>query len=177
MRKLLGPVFIGLLSSVNLFAQFGPTGTTTLQVAVATEAAIQVDTGTTNLTSAGSFADYIGSTDYTYKIRTTQVGGTGAITVQITSDFTPGSGPSVAAPPSPGDSLDYTCTAVAPATGCAGTLAASTASATSVATFGADARSDLAGTGGNSVDWTLTNDPQYATGSYNATATFTISAT
>ena len=34
-----------------------------------------------------------------------------------------------------------------------------------------------AGTGGNSVSWSLTNDPQYATGSYSATATFTISAT
>ena len=177
MRKLLGPVFIGLVCSANLFAQFGPTGTTTLQVVVATEAAIQVDTATTNLISAGSFADFTGSTDYTYKIRTTQVGGTGAITVQITADFGPAGGPSVAAPPSPGDSLDYSCTAVAPASGCAGSLAASTVSATSVATFGADARSDLAGTAGNSVDWTLTNDPQYATGTYNATATFTISAT
>jgi hypothetical protein len=177
MRKLLGPVILGLLSSVSLFAQFGPTGTTTLQVVVATEAAIQVDTATTNLTSAGSFADFTGSTDYTYKIRTSQVGGTGAITVQITSDFAPAGGPSVAAPPSPGDSLDFTCTAVAPATGCAGTQAASTVAATNVATFGADARSALAGNGGNSVDWTLTNDPQYATGTYNATATFTISAT
>ena len=177
MKKLLGPVFIGLLSSVSLFAQFGPTGTTTLQVVVGTEAAIQVDTGTTNLTTAGSFADYTGSTDYTYKIRTTQAGGTGAITVQITSDFGPAGGPSVATPPSVGDSLDFTCTAVAPATGCAGTQTASTASATNVASFGADARSAKAGTSGNSVDWTLTNDPQYATGTYNATATFTISAT
>ncbi|MBI2819381.1 MAG: hypothetical protein HYX73_05315 [Acidobacteria bacterium] len=177
MKKLLGPVFIGLLSSVSLFAQFGPTGTTTLQVIVGTEAAIQVDTGTTSLTTAGSFADYTGSTDYTYKIRTTQVGGTGAITLQITSDFSPAGGPSVAAPPSAGDTLDYTCTAAAPATGCAGPLTASTAAATSVATFGADARSALAGNSGNSVDWTLTNDPQYVTGTYNATATFTISAT
>ena len=177
MKKLLGPVFIGLLSSVSLFAQFGPTGTTTLQVVVGTEAAIQVDTGTTNLTTAGSFADYTGSTDYTYKIRTTKVGGTGAITVQITTDFGPAGGPSVATPPSPGDALNYTCTAVAPATGCAGTQTAATGSATAVASFGADARSVLAGTSGNSVAWTLTNDPQYQTGTYTATATFTISAT
>jgi hypothetical protein len=168
---------VGLLSSANVFAQFGPTGTTTLQVAVASEAAIRIDTGTTNLVSAGSFANYTGSTNYTYKIRTTAVGGTGSITLQITTDFAPAGGPSVAAPPTVGDTLDYTCTAVAPATGCAGTVTASTTAATSVASFGADARSLAAGTGGNSVNWALTNDPQYATGTYQATATFTISAT
>ena len=177
MRKLLGLVLLGLLGSANVFAQFGPTGTTTLQVTVATEAAIRIDTALTNLVSAGSFANYIGSTNYTYKIRTSAVGGTGAVTVQITTDFAPAGGPSVAAPPSAGDTLDYTCTAVAPATGCAGTQTASTAAATSVATFGANARSLAAGTGGNAVNWALTNDPQYATGTYQATATFTISAT
>ena len=177
MRKLLGPVLLGLLSSASLFAQFGPTGTTTLQVVVGSEAAIRVDTATTNLTTAGSFANYTGSTNYTYKIRTTKVGGTGTITVQITSDFGPAGGPSVGTPPSAGDTLDYTCTAVAPATGCAGTLTAATGSATGVASFGADARSTALGTGGNSVAWALTNDPQYQTGTYTATATFTISAT
>jgi hypothetical protein len=47
-----------------------------------------------------------------------------------------------------------------------------------VVTFGADAHS----TGGasasdaGSVTWSLTNDPVYKTGTYTATATFTISA-
>src|SRR3972149_10787088 len=62
MKKLLGPVLLGLLSSASLFAQFGPTGTTTLQVVVGTEAAIRVDTATTNLTTAGNFAHYTGRT-------------------------------------------------------------------------------------------------------------------
>jgi hypothetical protein len=165
------------MGSASLFAQFGPTGTTTLQVVVGSEAAIRVDTATTSLTTAGNFASYTGTTGYTYKIRTTRVGGTGTITVQITSDFAPAGGPSVASPPTAGDSLDFTCTASAPATACAGTQAASTGSATNIATFGADARSAAAGNGGNSLAWTLTNDPQYSTGTYNATATFTISAT
>jgi len=165
------------LGSASLFAQFGPTGTTSLQVVVGSEAAIRVDTATTNLTTAGSFASYAGNTDYTYKIRTGKVGGTGTITVQITTDFNPAGGPSVATPPSAGDSLDFTCTASAPATACVGTQAASTGSATNIATFGADARSAMAGNGGNSVSWSLTNDPQYSTGTYTATATFTISAT
>ena len=177
MRKLLAPVLLGLLSSASLFAQFGPTGTTSLQVVVGSEAAIRVDTATTNLTTAGSFVNYTGSTGYTYKIRTTKVGGTGTVTVQITSDFGPAGGPSVAAPPTAGDSLDFTCASSAPATACAGTQTAATASATNVATFGADARSARAGNGGNNVSWSLTNDPQYQTGTYTATATFTISAT
>src|SRR5215468_3471522 len=105
MRKLLGPVLLGLLSSASLFAQFGPTGTTTLQVAVASEAAIRVDTATTSLSSGGTFASFSGSTAYTYKIRTTKVGGSGSVTVQITSDFSPAGGPSVGTPPSVGDAL------------------------------------------------------------------------
>jgi hypothetical protein len=177
MRKLFGLVLVGLLGSASAFAQFGPTGTTLLEVTVASEAAIRVDTATTNLISAGSFANYTGSTDYTYKIRTSAVGGTGTITVQITSDFSPAGGPSVAAPPSVGDTLGFTCTASAPATACAGAQTASTTVATNIATFGANAKSAVAGNGGNSVNWSLTNDPQYATGTYQATATFTISAT
>jgi hypothetical protein len=45
-----------------------------------------------------------------------------------------------------------------------------------VATFGANTHSAGAGTTGNSVAWTLLNDPAYPTGSYTAVATFTISA-
>jgi hypothetical protein len=44
-----------------------------------------------------------------------------------------------------------------------------------VVTFGAAARSSAAGDTG-SVSWSLTNDPKYATGTYTATVTFTISA-
>jgi hypothetical protein len=156
---------------------FGPNGTTTLDLSVASEAAIRVDTAATSLTSGGTFADYTGTTNFTYKIRTTKVGGSGSVTLQITTDFAPAGGPSVASPPDPADTLEYTCTVALPGSACAGSQAASTTAATGVATFGANARSVAAGTGGNSVSWTLTNDPQYETGSYSATATFTISAT
>jgi hypothetical protein len=105
------------------------------------------------------------------------VGGVGSVTLQITTDFSPAGGPSVAAPPDPADTLGYTCTVAAPGNPCGGSQTASTTAATGVATFGANARSVAAGTGGNSVAWTLTNDPQYETGSYSAVATFTISAT
>lgn len=177
MKKLLATVLLGLVGASSLFAQFGPTGTTTLQVNVASEAGIRVDTGTTSLTSAGSFADYSGTTNFTYKIRTTTVGGSGSITLQITADFSPAGGPSVASPPDATDTLAYTCTLIAPGTACAGSQTASTTAATGVATFGANAHSTKVGNGPNSVGWTLSNDPLYQTGAYNATATFTISAT
>ena len=176
MKKMLGAVLLGLFGVPSLFAQFGPTGTTSLDLSVASEAAIRVDNAATSLTSAGTFIDYIGTTNFTYKIRTTKLGGSGSVTLQITTDFAPLGGPSVAAPPDPADTLAYTCTVSAPGTACAGSLTSSTTAATGVVTFGANARSVAAGTGGNSVDWTLTNDPLYETGAYSATATFTISA-
>jgi len=157
---------------------FGPSGTTTLSVVVGPEAAIQINTSTSSLTASGSTFtnDFTGTTAFTYKVRTTKTGGTGNIGVQVTSDFSPGSGPSVASPPSTGDTLSYTCTVTSPGTGCTGSQNASTTASTSVATFGADAHSAKAGNTG-SVSWDLTNDPKYGTGTYTATVTFTISAT
>lgn len=167
------------LGASSAFGQFSAnTGTTSLNVTVAAEASLQIDTATTSLTSSGTlFADYTGSTNYSYKIRTSQGGGgTGTVTLKITSDFSPAGGPSVATPPTTGDALTYTCSAVAPATACSSNQTSSTASATSVATFGSDAHSAKAGNSSNSVSWTLSNDPQYKTGAYSSVATFTISA-
>lgn len=178
MRKLLLYALLGvLLLAPAARAQFAGTGTTTVSVTVAAEAAIQIDTPATTLTTAGTvFNPYTGTTNFTYKIRTTKVGGSGTVTLQVTSDFAPAGGPSVGTPPSAGDTLAYTCTVVAPGTACAGSQTSSTTAATSVATFGANAKSAKAGNSGNSVSWSLTNDPLYETGSYSATVTFTISA-
>lgn len=178
MRHLTRLMMAGLaLATGASYAQFGTTGTTTVSVTVGSEAAIQINTATTTLTTAATtFANYTGTTNLTYKIRTTQGSGTGTITLRVTSDFAPTGGPSVGSPPSPGDALQYTCTVASPATPCSGTQTSNTSTETPVATFGADARSDAAGNSG-SVAWTLTNDPAYKTGTYTATVTFTISAT
>jgi hypothetical protein len=162
-------------------AQFAATGTTTLSVAIAAEAAISVTTATTSLTEAsgaGVFGSpYTGTTNFSYKVRSTKVGGAGAITVKVTTDF-PAGGPSVASPLT-GDAMTYTCTAASSATACSGSVTASTSSATSVTTFATDAHS-ASGAGASdagTVAWSLPNDPVYQTGTYTATATFTISAT
>jgi hypothetical protein len=155
--------------------------TTTLSVTVSAEAALTVTTGTTNLTATGTtFNNYTGTTNMTYFIRTTQAGGTGNIKLQVTTDFSPAGGPSVGTPPSAGDALTYSCTVANPgnngtATPCTNPTTASTTAQTDVATFGADNRSLKTGNSA-SVNWTLTNDPKYQTGTYTATVTFTISA-
>ncbi len=177
-KILAAAILLGLFANINTFAQFAATGTTSVSITVASEAALRIDTPTTSLTTTGTvFNNYTGTTNFTYKIRTSQGTGTGTITAQVTSDFSGSGGPSVATPPSAGDALVYSCTVATPGTACTGSQTASTTSSTSIATFGADAHSTVAGTGSNSVAWTLTNDPVYKTGTYAATVTFTISST
>jgi hypothetical protein len=171
----LGCLLLALTGTAQ--AQFGPTGTTSVSVTIGPEAAIEINTATSTLAGGSGFgSNFTGTTDLTYKIRTTTTGGNGTITLKVTTDFSPAGGPSVATPPTAGDTLAYTCTVTSPGTACSGSQTASTTSATSVATFGAAAKSAAAGNTG-SVAWTLTDDPQYATGTYAATVTFTISAT
>ena len=175
MKKLFAVALFGAMISATAFAQtFGPTGTTNLNVNVAAEAAIRVDTANTNLTSAGSFANYTGTTSWSYKIRTSSAGTGGAVVVKISTDFAPAGGPAVAS-----GNLTYTCGVTAPnfgtGTACAGSVTAASTD-TNVATFGTSTRSASVGTQNNAVNWTLVNDPVYATGSYTAVATFTISA-
>ena len=163
------------MSSLS-YAQFASTGTTTLSVTVGTEAAIQIDTASTTLgTSGGNFGNpYTGTTNFTYKVRTTQSSGTGSITLKVTTDFSGTGSPSVGSPVN-GDLLTYTCSNTGVGTACSSAQTASTSASTNVVTFGANAKSTSAGDHG-SVAWSLTNDPAYATGTYNATVTFTVSA-
>jgi hypothetical protein len=178
MRRRLPLAALGLLLTACLaHAQLGgSTGATTMSVAVGAEAGLTVNTGTSTLASAGTnFSTYTGTTSLTYFIRTTPSTGTGSIVLQVTTDFSPAGGPSVASPPTTGDALTYNCTVSSPGTACTGPLTAKTGSTTNVATFGGDAHSAFAGNSA-SVAWSLTNDPLYKVGTYTATVTFTISA-
>jgi hypothetical protein len=180
MKKILTSVGVALLLTAPLaHAQLGTsTGTTTVTVAPVAEAAMTAITATTTIASSGTnFTNYTGSTSLTYFIRTTQSTGSGSITLKVTTDFSPTGGPSVTTPPSTGDKLAYTCTLSGVGTACSGSVTASTSASTSVATFGANAHT-VTFPGGDTATmaWTLTNDPKYATGSYSATVTFTISA-
>jgi hypothetical protein len=151
--------------------------TTTLSVAVGPEASLTVNTSTTSLTTTSTtFGNpYTGTTSLTYMVRTTKTSGSGTITVKITADFGPAGGPSVTTPPTTGDALSYTCTVSTPGTACTGSQTASTSATSPIGTFGAGVSSTKAGNSA-SVAWALTDDPVYATGTYTATATFTIAA-
>ncbi|MGA3326799.1 MAG: hypothetical protein ABSF45_20225 [Terriglobia bacterium] len=182
MKKTLYLAVVALLLTAPIArAQLGTTtGTTTVNVTVAAEAALSVG-ATTNLASVGTnFSSYTGTTSLTYFIRTTLAGGSGFIKLEVTTDFAPAGGPSVGTPPTAGDALNYTCTVANPgnngaAIPCGSPTTSSTTAQTSVATFGTDNRS-LIGGNSASVAWTLTNDPKYKTGAYSAVVTFTISA-
>jgi hypothetical protein len=176
--KLLPILTLGLLlTAPRAQAQTGaPTGTTTVSVTIGPQAGLTITNSSTPLTASGSnFNLFTGSTALTYFVRTTTTGGGGSITLKVTSDFSPTGGPSVASPLTPGDALTYTCTVASPGTACTGTQTASTSSQTNLAAFGTNVHT---GTGGStaSVGWSLANDPNYKTGTYNSTVTFTISA-
>jgi hypothetical protein len=174
MKKLFLLASIATLFVSCAFAQT-TAPTSTVSVTVGPEAGLTINTANATLTSVGTnFADYTGNTSFTYFVRTSATSGTGAITVKVSSDFGPAGGPSVVTPLTSGDALSYVATATSPASAATGAQTAAT-TATSVATFGAGAHSAKAGNGGSTA-WTLTNDPAYATGSYSATLTWTISA-
>ncbi len=170
MNKLV--TLLALLVLVAVPAAFAGV-TTTVSVVVGAESTLTVTTTATSLTGAGAFAPFTGTTNFTYGFRTTS-GGSGTIQLKVTTDFLPTGGPSVATPPSVGDTLTYISTVSAGATAVNGT--ASTTAQTNVATMAASSNSTTT-TDAGSVAWTLVNDPKYKAGSYSATVTFTISAT
>jgi hypothetical protein len=111
-----------------------------------------------------------------YQVRTTP-SGSGSITLRVTSDFSPSGGPTSVA-----GGLTYTCGAAGLGAACSGTQTASTSSQTPVVTLPASACTGGGGVCSNqdpnslNLTFVLTDDPQYKTGSYSATITFTISA-
>jgi hypothetical protein len=178
MKKLMMVVPIILLGTSMSYAQY--TANANLTVSVGAEASIVVVSSPAFSTSS-TFADYTSTTSLTYKVRTI-AGGT--VTVYISSDFSTGGtggGPSVAAPPTSGDTLTYTCTAGGPVTGTATacstaqTATAAAGTATKVVDFAANTQSAKVGNA-ITTSWDLTNDPSYKAGSYTAVATYTISA-
>lgn len=173
-NKALLIVVAALMVAATVASAQTNTGNTTLRVGVVAEAAIVVNTPTTQLNTTGTvFNDYTGSTSFTYKVRTTKSGGQGTVTASIASDFAgaaSGVGPKVAS----GD-LSYLSSTGGVGSGHASAVTAQVGTATNVLTFGANARSTKAGDSGQ-VNWTLVNDPQYETDTYTTTVVLTISA-
>jgi hypothetical protein len=168
-RRMILVVAAALIIAPSVFpAGSTDSGDSTLSVTVGPEASISVTDATTTLSKAGTkFESFSGTTNLTYKIRTTQTTGTGSITVQVTAFAT--GGPAVA-------DLSYTCIDTASGTPCSSSTGASTSAGTNVVGFAADAHSADGGDPA-SVSWTLVDRTGVKTGAYTSTATFTISAT
>jgi hypothetical protein len=187
-RRRAGVLIISALAVVLTPASAGAQtsiGTQTLDLTLQAAGLLYGFPSSVTLTKTGAvFTTYSGTLTVQYKARTSSTG-TGNITVRATTDFPCSSGgPCIATPPSTGDALKYTCTGATLGSNCSGTQTVSTATATSVVT----AIPSSSCTGGGSpcssanpntvtVNFTLTDDPKYKTGSYSATLTFTISAT
>ena len=155
------------------------TGTTnqTLSATINAIGKLSVPSALTVTHAGTTFAAYTGSLTVSYLARTTATTGSGTLTIQGTADFTPAGGPSIA-----GGQLTYTCSAATLGTACSGTQTASTSSQTNVVTLAAGV---CTGGGGScsatnpntaQVNFTLTDNPAFKTGTYSATLTFTISA-
>ena len=163
-------------------------GTQTLNLDLQNAVKMVVTTPSVTLLASGTtFNDYVSQTavGVTYWIRTTPSSGSGGIVVQATTDFPCASGgPCIGTPPTAGDALTYTCSGATLGTSCSGTQTVSTTSATNVVTgIGAGVCTGGGGACSSAIpntvnlNFRLTNDPKYKTGSYSATLTFTISGT
>ena len=129
------------------------------------------------LLTSGSFSTYSGSMTVQNEIRTAPLG-TGTLTLQVTSEFSPATGPLV----SSGDLL-YQCLAASYGTACPGIVTASGASQTPVASYAGSSctggGSGCSNTDPNSVDilFAIPDKSSYQTGNYTAIITFTMSDT
>jgi hypothetical protein len=153
------------------------TATQTLSATISAYGELSVPSTASVTNSGTTFVAYTGSTTVSYKIRTTALTGSGSLTVQATTDFSPTGGPSIA-----GGALTYTCGTATLGTPCSGTQTLSTTSQTQVLTAGAGVCTGGGGscsaTNPNTVQtsFILANNPAFSTGTYSATLTFTISA-
>ncbi len=167
-----------LLLAAGVLPAGGSTGTAgqTLTATLSPVGALSTPGTATLSTSSNTFQPFTATVPVSYQIRTTPVG-SGTITLQVTSDFTPSGGPAASS-----GALTYVCSGANLGTACSGTQTASTTSQTPVLAVPASA---CTGDGGvcssqnpNSmnVTFTLTDSPVYPTGTYSASVTFTISA-
>lgn len=164
-----------LIAALPAAAGTGTAGQT-LTAAISPVGALTAPATAVLTTSSTTFQPYTVTVPVNYQIRTTPAG-SGAITLQVTSDFTPSGGPSVTT-----GALSYVCSGANLGTPCSGTQTASATTQTPVLSVPASA---CTGGGGScsaqnpnsmNIIFTLTNNPVYPTGSYSANVTFTISA-
>lgn len=175
-NRLLGAAAIALLPSLAFSFQFFGSQNQSLTVQPAPDGALSVPSSA-SLTSAGTlFQPFTGNLLINYDVRTTP-SGSASMTIQAASDFSPAGGPSVAS-----GNLTYTCGAASLGTACVGATTVSTSSQTAVVNVGSGVCTGGGGacssTSPNTVqmNFVLTDNPSFRTGTYSANLTLSISA-
>ncbi len=175
-RVWLTRLLMGALAVGNGIGGTG-TATQTLNATLQPIGKLSVPASLTLTAGASKFAPFTGTLAVSYRARTTSTG-TGTITAQVSSDFSPTGGPSAAA-----GALTFTCGSAGLGTPCSGTQTASTTVQTTVVTLPASACTGGGGSCSTSdpatvnVNFSLTDSPAYSTGSYSAQVILRISAT
>jgi len=149
------------------WGQSGSVGSSVLSLTVSAESAIRLDVPRVALARLGGKA-FGGDTSLTWKVRTQTVGGSGDITVKLTSAFPTGSS-------SAADELTFECMAASRGAGCTGSQFVSATRAVTVVRFNSGAHSAPGGDSG-SIRWKLKNEPPCGEETCEAIATFTISS-
>ncbi|MBI3210932.1 MAG: hypothetical protein HYZ37_18770 [Candidatus Solibacter usitatus] len=127
-------------------------------------------------TPTQTFNNFTGSMNVSYRARTTETGNV-TITLLASANFSPTTGPNIN-----NGTLTYTCGSATLGSACSGTQTVSTVSQSSIVSVSSSActgvGSGCSGSNPNTVqlNFTLTNDPQYKTGSYSAQITLTASS-
>lgn len=146
--------------------------TTTVSITVAADAKISVCGATTTLSTAGAFADYLGSCVVTYSLRTTKVGGSGSITLAATTNWAAGAGG--AGPVIGTDAFSFTTTAnTGPGTSNNGSINAVLANQNVITAIGANAHANNASFSSN---FDLVNSPTWETDTYTVPIRYTITS-
>lgn len=142
--------------------------TSTLAVTVGPEASISVTVSPTLSKGTTEFESYTGNTTFTYKVRTTESTGSGAVTALVTTEFAAGSAITTA-------DLSHVVSGSGAGTMNTSTTTASASNATNIITFAAGAHSGDSGDSAT-IAWTLVDRPAYKTGSYSTVVTLTITS-
>lgn len=162
----------GLLCSLH-----AQTATQTASIQLSPAAMIIVPATVTLVGGGPAFSAFHGSLNLNFMVRTSPVG-SGSLTVQATQ-FAPTGGPVIA-----GSNLTYTCSAATVGSACSSSTPTSLTTTTATSVVNAIGASTCTGSGcaGSDpqsvhIDFSLINSPQFSTGTYTSTLTFTISAT
>jgi len=147
-----GAVLLALMASMPVGGDQGTTGILALRVVP--ECVVAITGSSISASGSGGLSTFVGSAEFTYKIRTSQTGG-GAVEMRLERE------PGAATPPGSAISpptLTWSCVLAGPGEARSGAQVFSAASPATIAVFGARSHSSRQGSRGH-VTWMLKDAP------------------